>query len=85
VSRDDDLLRASEIGQYAYCARAWWFARVKGYRPENLASLHRGTARHRRHGRRVESYHQLRRLALFLLLLAAAALVAWLLLGMGGG
>jgi hypothetical protein len=85
MSRDDDLIRASEIGQYTFCARAWWFSRVKGYRSENVAALQQGTAGHRRHGRRVEGYHLLRRLALLLLLLAAAALVAWLILGLGGG
>jgi CRISPR/Cas system-associated exonuclease Cas4 (RecB family) len=83
VTRDDDVVRASEIGQYAYCARAWWYARVKGYRPENQAALRRGTARHRHHGRRVAGYDLLRRLALLLLLLAAAAVIAWLLLGGG--
>jgi 3-mercaptopyruvate sulfurtransferase SseA len=82
---NDDVVRASEIGQYVYCARAWWFARVKGCQTENMAMLRRGTARHRRHGRRVEGYHLLRHLALFVLLLAAVALVAWLLLGLGGG
>lgn len=83
MSRDDDVVRASEIGQYAFCARAWWFARVKGYRPENTAALQRGTARHRQHGRRVAGYDLLRRLALLLLLLAVAAVVAWLILGGG--
>jgi hypothetical protein len=83
MSIEDDLVRASEIGQYVYCARAWWFARVKGYRSENVTALRQGTAGHRQHGRRVEGYHLLRRLALLLLLLAAAALVAWLLLGGG--
>lgn len=80
---DDDLIRASEIGQYLYCARAWWFARVKGYRSENVAMLRQGTADHRHHGRRVEVYLLLRRLAVCLLLLAAAALLVWLLLGGG--
>jgi len=84
VSRQDDIIRASEIGQYAFCARAWWFARVKGYRSANVAAMERGTARHRRHGRSVEGYHLLRRLAVGLLLLAALALVAWLLLSLGG-
>lgn len=84
MSRHDDILRASEIGQYAFCARAWWYARVKGYRSANVAALARGTARHRRHGRSVEGYHLLRRLAVGLLLLAAAALLAWLLLSLGG-
>ena len=85
MPRDDDLIRASEISQYVYCTRAWWFSRVKGYQPENAAALQQGTARHRRHGRRVERFHLQRRLALFLLLLAAVALVAWLRLGLGGG
>ena len=83
MSPDNDLVRASEIGQYVFCARAWWFNRVKGYPSENLAALRQGTARHRRHGRRVEGYYLLQRLALFILLLAGALLVAWLLLGGG--
>lgn len=83
MTRDDDIVRASELGQYAYCARAWWYARVKGYRPENRAALWRGTARHSQHGRRVVGYDLLGRLAVLLLLLAAAAVIAWLLLGGG--
>ncbi|RPI54446.1 MAG: hypothetical protein EHM56_06245 [Chloroflexi bacterium] len=84
MSRDDDVIRASEIGQYAFCARAWWLARVKGHRSTNVAALERGTARHRAHGRAVESYHLLRLAALALLLLAGAAVLAWLLLALRG-
>jgi hypothetical protein len=84
MSRGDDILRASEIGQYAFCARAWWYARVKGYRSANVAAMEQGTARHRRHGRTVEGYHLLRRLAVGLLLLAALALIAWLILSLDG-
>jgi hypothetical protein len=83
VSRDDDVIRASEIGQYAYCARAWWLGQVRGYRSAHAAAMQQGTARHRRHGRAVEGYHLLRRLALALLLLAAIAMAAWLLLSLG--
>jgi hypothetical protein len=79
----DEVIRASEIGQYAFCARAWWLGRVKGYRSANVGAMRRGTARHRRHGRAVEGYHLLRRVAVVLLLLAVVALIAWLLLSLG--
>jgi 3-mercaptopyruvate sulfurtransferase SseA len=84
VSREDDVLRASEVGQYAYCARAWWLARVKGHRSINVAALDRGSTRHRAHGRTVEGYYLLRRVALVFILLAAAVLLAWLLLALWG-
>jgi hypothetical protein len=80
--RRDDLIRASEIGHYAFCARAWWLGRVKGYRSANVAAMEAGTLQHREHGRQVENAHRLRRLAQAMLILAglilAAAAVAWL-------
>lgn len=84
MSRDDDVIRASEVGQYAFCARAWWLARVKGQRSTNVAALERGTARHRAHGRAVEGYHLLRLVALALLMLAGVALLVWLFLALTG-
>jgi hypothetical protein len=84
VSPPDDIIRASEIGQYAFCARAWWLGRVKGYRSANVVAMQHGTARHRIHGRAVEGYHWLRRVAVILLILAAVLLLAWLLLSLGG-
>lgn len=84
MSRDDDVIRASEVGQYGFCARAWWLARVKGHRSTNVAALERGTARHRAHGRAVEGYHLLRLAALALLLLAGAALLASLFAALAG-
>ena len=84
MSKQDEIIRASEIGMYAFCARAWWLAQVQGYRSTNLAAMREGTARHRAHGRAVVGYHRLRWLAIALLLVAAMALAAWLLLGAGG-
>jgi hypothetical protein len=83
MSQPDDIIRASEVGQHAFCARAWWLARVKGYRSANVAAMREGTARHHTHGRAVESYHLLRRVAVALLVLAVVALLAWLLLSLG--
>jgi hypothetical protein len=77
------VIRASEIGQYVYCARAWWYARVRGYPSDNVAAMQRGADRHQRHGEAVVGYHRLRQLAFFLLILAAMALGVWLLLGLG--
>ena len=79
----DAVIRASEISQYAFCARAWWLGRVRGYRSSNQAAMRQGEARHRAHGRTVEGYHRLRWLAVALLSLAGILIVAWLLLSLG--
>ena len=72
------IIRASEVGQYAYCARAWWLQRVKGHSPRNVEALQRGTAAHAEHGRGVERAGRLATWALGLAALATVALVAWL-------
>ena len=45
-------IRSSDIGNYLYCRRAWWF-RKQGYESENQADLSSGTELHRKHGRKV--------------------------------
>lgn len=45
-------LRASEIGAYLYCRRAWWFER-QGRHRSHTEALEAGLSWHRRHGRRV--------------------------------
>lgn len=64
------LIRASGVGLYAYCARAWWLGRVEGYRPVNQAALADGEVAHQAHGRAVVGYHRLRQTAYALLGLA---------------
>ena len=82
MGQEDPVIRASEISQYAFCARAWWLGRVRGYRSSNLAAMRQGEARHRAHGRTVEGYHRLRWLAVALLSLAAVLILTWLLLSL---
>jgi CRISPR/Cas system-associated exonuclease Cas4 (RecB family) len=71
----DHIIRASEIAQYAYCARAWWFHRVKGWASANVSQMEAGEIAHRAHGRTVMSYHHLRALG-YMLLAAAVILIA---------
>jgi CRISPR/Cas system-associated exonuclease Cas4 (RecB family) len=78
------VIRASELGEYAYCARAWWLGRVLGYRPTNLERLAAGEAAHVRHGQEVVSYHRLQRWAYALLALAVLAGVLSLVLVLRG-
>lgn len=71
------VIRASEIGSYLYCRRAWWY-RKQGIEPENKAELAAGTDLHRQHGRKVLASVLLRTLGLLLLLAALTLLAAYL-------
>jgi CRISPR/Cas system-associated exonuclease Cas4 (RecB family) len=68
------LIRASEIGSYLYCRRAWWY-RKQGVESENQAEMATGTELHRRHGRSVIAAGLLRILGVILLLAAMVLLV----------
>jgi CRISPR/Cas system-associated exonuclease Cas4 (RecB family) len=69
-------IRASEVGSYLYCARAWWYHR-KGIESTNQAEMTAGTELHRRHGRQVILTSLTRLLALILLLVALILLAAF--------
>jgi hypothetical protein len=75
MSRVDtsSIVRASEVGQHAYCARSWWLGRVKGYPSAHVQQMSVGRHAHRIHGRIVVRYQRLQRLAYAMLLLAALA------------
>ncbi|HOE34986.1 MAG: hypothetical protein GX415_04920 [Chloroflexi bacterium] len=68
------VLRASELGTYLYCARAWWYQR-SGVPSENQAALSSGTNFHQQHARGVLLASFLRAAALFLLILACALFI----------
>lgn len=70
------VIRASEIGNYLYCRRSWWY-RKKGYESSNQAELAAGTDLHRKHGRKALSALLLRTLGMILFLAAILLLVAF--------
>jgi hypothetical protein len=64
----DRIIRASEIGQYDFCAKAWWLGSIEGVSPSNIRELQAGTAAHEQHGRQVQRASQMQ--------IAAFALIA---------
>nr|PZN19499.1 MAG: hypothetical protein DIU80_21465 [Chloroflexota bacterium] len=71
------MIRASEIGEYVYCGRAWWLRRVAGLEPAGHERRVRGTMLHERHGRTVAASRLLLWLGLILTLAAAALIALW--------
>ncbi|MGD9092402.1 MAG: hypothetical protein PVF74_06120 [Anaerolineales bacterium] len=71
------VIRASEIGSYVYCNRAWWYQK-NGQIPENLEAMVNGQNMHTDHGRRVMATGCLRTLAYLLFLLAIIAATAYI-------
>lgn len=62
-------IRASEIGTYLYCQRAWGYFK-SGHEPQNQAELALGTRLHEEHSKKVTVISALRLLAYLLLLTA---------------
>jgi hypothetical protein len=74
----DYVLWASEIGEYAYCARAWWLGWVRGEERANQEKLAAGVKRHAQHGQQVVVAGWARRLGIALLALGGLLVLAWL-------
>lgn len=70
------VIRASEIGNYLYCRRAWRYKK-QGVESDNKAELAAGTELHHRHGRKVLASSLTRALGLILLLAALTMLAAY--------
>jgi CRISPR/Cas system-associated exonuclease Cas4 (RecB family) len=78
------VITASEIGEYAYCSRAWWYRHVVKLplpEGEGRGRLAAGTLSHSRHGAWVDQSSRLRTMGLLLALVGIGALVVALLLG----
>lgn len=70
------IIRASDIGSYLYCRRAWRYRR-DGVESENQAEMAAGTEIHRRHGLKTLSATLLRTLGMILLLAAVLTLTTY--------
>ena len=83
MARDRSLVRASDIGAWTYCHRAWWLAQVRGVEHRNPQALQLGESAHRAHGQQVVRSHRLMQVGGALLaiaaLLALAVIASWLL------
>lgn len=70
------ITRASDIGTYLYCRRAWWYKK-QGVESANQVELATGTELHTRHGRQVLVSSISRNIGLVLLMIALVMLVAY--------
>ena len=70
------VIRSSEIGNYLYCRRAWWY-RKQGIVSDNRAELAAGTQLHQKHGRQVLVSLFTRTIGLILFVAAILLLVAY--------
>ena len=69
------MIRASEVGEYVYCHRAWWLRHIQGHASANVREMTEGASAHAGHGRLVGLAFALRALALLLALAAVLILV----------
>jgi hypothetical protein len=79
MREDRSLVRASDIGLWATCHRAWWLAKVKGAEHRNPGLLAAGVTAHAAHGVQVQTAATARRLGLILLAAALLGLMLFLL------
>jgi hypothetical protein len=70
------VIRSSDIGNYLYCRRAWWYKK-QGVESANQAELATGFELHRQHGRKVLASSLTRTVGLILLMIALILLVGY--------
>lgn len=80
VSGKQKVINASEIGNYVYCRRSWWYA-LQGIPSGNQRSLAEGKATHRKIGRQIRQAKLIRRVLIALLILLIAVLLIYILQG----
>ncbi len=75
-------IRASEIGEYVYCNRAWWLKQVGGKKSAHVRQLKAGQHHHYQHGNQIRKITWMRKLAYLLIFIVVATVVFQLLIGM---
>ena len=73
------IIRASEIGQYDYCAKAWWLGSVQDVASSNVRELQAGTHAHEQHGRMVGRGARLQQSAIVLMIIGLVLFAIFLL------
>ncbi len=80
--KERSLIRASDIGLWSFCRRAWWLARVHGAAHQQPERLAHGVAVHETHGQtllRAQRYRQWgHRLLALAIMLGGLLLLLWL-------
>lgn len=69
------IVSASELGQYTFCARSWWYQH-QGFPSVNQNAMESGKDYHHAVGKRTRRTH-LVRIVLLLLLFITALFVIW--------
>ena len=78
--KDDRIIRASELGRYSFCAKAWWLGSVEGVPSANVREIDAGTSAHEQHGEAVQISVWLDRVGIACLVLGALALAMFVIL-----
>ena len=79
----DDYITASEIGEFLYCQRSWWYHK-RGEQSAQTAAIERGTQQHEQLAQDIVQTERSNRLAGQLILVGIALFILFLILrGLG--
>ncbi len=71
------VIRASELGTYQFCNRAWWY-QLQGIEPENQLALSTGSDLHTRHYYKVTAAGCMQTIAVALAVSAILLIIIYL-------
>ncbi|MFL7839973.1 MAG: hypothetical protein ACK2T4_04225 [Candidatus Promineifilaceae bacterium] len=74
-------VNASELSEYLYCRRAWWYKNIRSLKSANVQRMQYGSKFHATHNRRVRRLPWMRGFAYVLIFLAVLISVFQLVLG----